>query len=101
MSASMSSANRRLLPFQSLHVWQLTDLHQLSKEEESQTTDAEVTREDQDEINRFSSLHNRVKILDAEVEARKVCLSVLSVIGIIVYWPPQAPATPKHDLSHN
>jgi hypothetical protein len=44
----------------------------LSKEEESQTTDAEVTREDQDKINRFSALHNKSKILEVEIEAKKV-----------------------------
>ena len=47
----------------------------LSKEEESQTTDAEVTRDDQDRINRFSSLHTRSKAATIELEAKKSQLS--------------------------
>lgn len=43
----------------------------LSKDDESQSTDAEVTREDQDRINRFSSLHNRVRNLDADLATKK------------------------------
>lgn len=43
----------------------------LSKDDESQSTDAEVTREDQDRINRFSSLHNRVRNLDTDLAAKK------------------------------
>lgn len=43
----------------------------LSKDDEAQSTDAEVTREDQDRINRFSSLHNRVRNLDTELAAKK------------------------------
>jgi len=45
---------------------------QLSKEEESETTDNEVTKEDQDKINEFSKLHNRSKIIEDELETKKV-----------------------------
>lgn len=47
---------------------------QLSKEEESDSTDAEVTREDQDKINTFSKLHNRSKILQEELSQKQVSL---------------------------
>ncbi|KIW85063.1 hypothetical protein Z517_00451 [Fonsecaea pedrosoi CBS 271.37] len=39
----------------------------LSKEEESESTDAEVTKEDQEKINTFSRLHNRSKALEEEL----------------------------------
>lgn len=43
----------------------------LSKDDESQSTDAEVTREDQDRINRFSSLHNRIRNLEDELAGKQ------------------------------
>ncbi|KIX07323.1 uncharacterized protein Z518_01976 [Rhinocladiella mackenziei CBS 650.93] len=43
----------------------------LSKEEESESTDAEVTKEDQDKINTFSRLHNRSKVLEEELSAKQ------------------------------
>ncbi|KAL2395154.1 hypothetical protein ABEF93_000994 [Exophiala dermatitidis] len=43
----------------------------LSKEEESEATDAEVTKEDQDKINTFSKLHNRSKLLEEELSAKQ------------------------------
>ncbi|OAL39048.1 hypothetical protein AYO20_01799 [Fonsecaea nubica] len=39
----------------------------LSKEEESESMDAEVTKEDQEKINTFSRLHNRSKALEEEL----------------------------------
>jgi hypothetical protein len=45
---------------------------QLSREEESETTDAEVTKEDQDKINAFSRLHNRSKALQEELSVKQV-----------------------------
>lgn len=45
---------------------------QLSKDEESSTPDAEVTREDQDKINAFSRLHNREKRYEEELEHKQV-----------------------------
>jgi len=45
---------------------------QLSKDEESSTPDAEVTREDQDKINAFSRLHNREKKYEEELEHKQV-----------------------------
>ncbi|EXJ90066.1 prefoldin subunit 4 [Capronia epimyces CBS 606.96] len=44
---------------------------QLSKEEESEATDAEVTKEDQDKINAFSKLHNRSKALEEELATKQ------------------------------
>lgn len=44
----------------------------LSKDEEGEgTIDAEVTREDQDKINVFSKLHNRVKLLEEELHLKQ------------------------------
>ncbi|KIW18821.1 hypothetical protein PV08_03110 [Exophiala spinifera] len=43
----------------------------LSKEEESESTDAEVTKEDQDKINTFSRLHNRSKVLEEELATKQ------------------------------
>ncbi|ETI19700.1 hypothetical protein G647_08713 [Cladophialophora carrionii CBS 160.54] len=43
----------------------------LSREEESESTDAEVTKEDQDKINTFSRLHNRSKALEEELSAKQ------------------------------
>ncbi|EXJ95087.1 hypothetical protein A1O1_00205 [Capronia coronata CBS 617.96] len=43
----------------------------LSKKEESEATDAEVTKEDQDKINRFSKLHNRSKLLEEQLAAKQ------------------------------
>lgn len=43
----------------------------LTKEEESETTENEVTKEDQDKINDFSRLHNRSKALQEELEGKK------------------------------
>lgn len=43
----------------------------LTKEEESETTDNEVLKEDQDKINDFSRLHNRSKALEEELETKK------------------------------
>ncbi|KAI1621138.1 prefoldin subunit 4 [Exophiala viscosa] len=43
----------------------------LSKEEESESTDAEVTKEDQDKINTFSRLHNRSKSLEEELTTKQ------------------------------
>ncbi|KAL6252665.1 hypothetical protein RBB50_000384 [Rhinocladiella similis] len=43
----------------------------LSKEEESESTDAEVTKEDQDKINTFSRLHNRSKIIEEELATKQ------------------------------
>ncbi|KAK5100637.1 hypothetical protein LTS08_005388 [Lithohypha guttulata] len=43
----------------------------LTKEEESETTENEVTKEDQDKINEFSRLHNRSKALEEELESKK------------------------------
>ena len=46
---------------------------QLSKEEEGQTVDTEVTKEDQEKINAFSRLHNREKNLMEELQVKQVC----------------------------
>lgn len=43
---------------------------QLSKEEEGEET--EVRREDQDKINRFSTLHQKEKLLQAELKTKEV-----------------------------
>jgi len=43
----------------------------LSKEEESESTDAEVSKEDQDKINTFSRLHNRRKVLEEELATKQ------------------------------
>ncbi|KAI1610082.1 prefoldin subunit 4 [Exophiala viscosa] len=43
----------------------------LSKEEESESTDAEVTKEDQDKINTFSRLHNRSKLLEEDLNTKQ------------------------------
>ncbi|KIW31173.1 uncharacterized protein PV07_02842 [Cladophialophora immunda] len=43
----------------------------LSKEEESESTDAEVTKEDQEKINTFSRLHNRSKALEEELGSKQ------------------------------
>jgi len=43
----------------------------LSREEESESTDAEVTKEDQDKINAFSRLHNRSKALQEELGVKQ------------------------------
>ncbi|KAJ9606023.1 hypothetical protein H2200_009872 [Cladophialophora chaetospira] len=43
----------------------------LSKEDESQSTDAEVTKEDQDKINTFSRLHNRSRALEEELSTKQ------------------------------
>ncbi|KIW70084.1 hypothetical protein PV04_02390 [Phialophora macrospora] len=43
----------------------------LSREEESESTDAEVTKEDQDKINAFSRLHNRSKALEEELSTKQ------------------------------
>ena len=48
--------------------------YQISKEEESGAQDAEVTREDQDRINKFSRLHQREKTLIEEVAVKTVSL---------------------------
>jgi hypothetical protein len=45
---------------------------QLSKDEEGEET--EVRREDQDKINRFSTLHQREKLLQAELKTKEVLL---------------------------
>jgi hypothetical protein len=46
---------------------------QLSKDEEGEET--EVRREDQDKINRFSTLHQREKLLQAELKTKEVLLT--------------------------
>jgi len=43
----------------------------LSREEESESTDAEVTKEDQDKINAFSRLHNRSKAMQEELSLKQ------------------------------
>ncbi|KAJ9662734.1 hypothetical protein H2198_001183 [Neophaeococcomyces mojaviensis] len=43
----------------------------LSKEEETETTDNEVTKEDQEKINEFSRLHSRSKVIEEELEGKK------------------------------
>ncbi|KAI4731647.1 Prefoldin, subunit 4 [Aureobasidium sp. EXF-10728] len=48
----------------------------LSKDEEGEET--EVRREDQDKINRFSTLHQKEKLLQAELKTKEV-LSILSL----------------------
>ena len=54
----------------------------LSRDDESQSSiDAEVTREDQDRINRFSSLHNRVRSLEAELADKKKEKEDLEEVG--------------------
>ncbi|THZ09300.1 Prefoldin, subunit 4 [Aureobasidium pullulans] len=45
-------------------------LSQLSKDEEGEET--EVRREDQDKINRFSTLHQKEKLLQADLKTREV-----------------------------
>lgn len=45
-------------------------IEQLSKDEEGEET--EVRREDQDKINRFSTLHQREKLLQAELKTKEV-----------------------------
>jgi hypothetical protein len=49
---------------------------QLSKDEEGEET--EVRREDQDKINRFSTLHQREKLLQAELKTKEVLLTPVS-----------------------
>lgn len=53
----------------------------LSKDDESQSTDAEVTREDQDRINRFSSLHNRVRSLEEQLATHRKDKEDLEEVG--------------------
>jgi chaperonin cofactor prefoldin len=53
----------------------------LSKDDESQSTDAEVTREDQDRINRFSSLHNKIRNLEEELATHKKDKEDLEEVG--------------------
>ncbi|THW30396.1 hypothetical protein D6D23_00187 [Aureobasidium pullulans] len=45
-------------------------LYQLSKDEEGEET--EVRREDQDKINRFSTLHQKEKLLQADLKTKEV-----------------------------
>jgi hypothetical protein len=47
---------------------------QLSKDEEGEET--EVRREDQDKINRFSTLHQKEKLLQAELKTKEVLSNV-------------------------
>ncbi|RMZ75454.1 hypothetical protein DV738_g5470, partial [Chaetothyriales sp. CBS 135597] len=53
----------------------------LSKEDESQTPDAQVTAEDQTMINRFSTLHARIKTLDATLASLKSSLADLADVS--------------------
>ena len=48
-----------------------TNNGQLSKQEE--TEEVEVRREDQDKINRFSTLHRKEATLEDELKAKQVC----------------------------
>ncbi len=74
------------------------DVEQLSKEEESQSTDAEVTREDQDKINRFSSLHNRVKGWEGEIEVKKVS-ATSSMVFVLPFTCPYIGRRPSCEMS--
>lgn len=58
-----------MLLIKALTKWQLT------KEEEASAAseDLEVRREDQDKINRFSSLHRKEEGLEEELRAKIVC----------------------------
>jgi hypothetical protein len=49
---------------------------QLSKDEEGEET--EVRREDQDKINRFSTLHQKEKLLQVELKTKEVLSNVPS-----------------------
>lgn len=51
-------------------------MRQLTKDEEAsaQSEDLEVRREDQEKINRFSSLHQKEEILEEELRAKIVRL---------------------------
>jgi hypothetical protein len=49
---------------------------QLSKDEEGEET--EVRREDQDKINRFSTLHQKEKLLQEELKTKEVLSTVPS-----------------------
>ena len=51
-------------------IWHGRD--QLSKEEEGEGTTDEVTREDQDKINAFSRLHQKEKVLEEELQKKRV-----------------------------
>lgn len=48
----------------------------MSKDEEGEET--EVRREDQDKINRFSTLHQKEKLLQAELKTKEVLIRLLS-----------------------
>jgi len=59
-------------------------MRQLTKDEEAsaQSEDLEVRREDQEKINRFSSLHQKEEILEEELRAKIVRLQVLSQVRL-------------------
>lgn len=69
-----------------------TALRQLSREDEAQT-DTVVTREDQNNINKFSTLHQKQGILKEELEKKNVnsfpaCairFVSLCLMGVVVY----------------
>jgi hypothetical protein len=56
----------------------------LTKDEEAsaQSEDLEVRREDQEKINKFSSLHQKEEILEEELRAKIVCCETPPLVGM-------------------
>jgi hypothetical protein len=57
------------------HTRHFLTISKLSKDDEVSTEDVEVRKEDQDKINRFSSLHQRESAIEAELKQKQVRLS--------------------------
>ena len=75
----MLSKRMASLPSPSPPSLQISNEPQLSKEDEAVTEEAEVRREDQDKINKFSRLHSRESSLEEELKTKAVrALSTLS-----------------------
>ncbi len=61
---------------------------QLTKEEEAAASgeDMEVRREDQEKINRFSSLHQKEEALEEELRGMIVCSSFSTCLQHVMLW---------------
>ncbi|KAI5287578.1 hypothetical protein KEM54_005890 [Ascosphaera aggregata] len=53
----------------------------LSKDEEAQAEDTEVRKEDQEKINRFSTLHHREMVLEGRLKAKNVGVHFIPAAG--------------------
>lgn len=59
------------------------ELNQLTKEEEGGNEDLEVRREDQEKINRFSSLHQKETGLEEQLRAKIVSTTKACGVGSV------------------